>query len=128
MLTHKDEVFERFQEWKVLMENSSGHKLKVLRTDNGGEYTSNEFENYLKDQGIRHECKVPKAPEQNGVSERMNRTLAEVMRSRLQVSLLSQVRTYPTKLYRVSSKPKEVQQRPLMDRHHLKPGQVTSLT
>ena len=90
MLTRKDEVFQRFQEWKALVENSSGHKVKVLRTDNGGEYTSNEFESYLKDEGIRHERTVPKTPEQNGVSERMNRTLVEMMRSMLIDSKLPQ--------------------------------------
>ena len=41
------------------------------------------MENYLKVEGIRHEYTVPKTPEQNGVSERMNRTLVEMVRSML---------------------------------------------
>ena len=79
-LKHKDEVFDCFMKWKVLVEKSSGQKLKVLRTDNGGEYTSKKFENYLKSEGIRHERTVPKTPEQNGMAKR---TLVETVRSML---------------------------------------------
>ena len=64
-----------------MVEKSSGMKVKVLRTDNGGEYTSKEFEQYLKKQGRQHELTVPKTPHQNGVAERMNRTLVETIRS-----------------------------------------------
>ena len=66
-----------------MVEKSSGYQLKVLRTDNGGEYTSNEFQDYLQQEGIHHELTVPKTPEQNGVEERMNRTLVEATRSML---------------------------------------------
>ena len=59
ILKSKDDVFQKFLEWKALAENS-GHKLKVLRTDNGGEYTSAEFESYLKREGIRHERTILK--------------------------------------------------------------------
>ena len=83
VLKHKDEVFARFLEWKALVENSTGRKLKALRTDNGGEYTSKEFETYLKQNGIGHERTVPKTPEQNGVAERMNRTIIETARCML---------------------------------------------
>ena len=90
VLKRKDQVFERFLEWKALVEKSSGRKLKVLRSDNGGEYTSAEFEDYLKSEGVRHECTVPKTPEQNGVAERMNRTLMETVRSMLANAKLPQ--------------------------------------
>ena len=53
-------------------------------------YTSNEFENYLKAEGIRHEKTIPKNPEQNGVAERLNRTLLESTRSMLADSRLPQ--------------------------------------
>ena len=79
-LKTKDQVF---MEWKALVEKSVGKKLKTFRTDNGGEYTSNQFEDYLKGEGIRHECTIPKTPEQNGVAERLNRTLVESARSML---------------------------------------------
>ena len=52
---------------KSCVENQLGKKIKILRTDNGGEYTSNEFAQYLKNEGIdRHEYTIPKTPEQNG--------------------------------------------------------------
>ena len=82
-LKSKDQVFDRFLEWKALVENSSGKRLKTLRTDNGGEYVSNKFDSYLKEEGIHHELTVPKIPEQNGVAERLNRTLVEIARSML---------------------------------------------
>ena len=69
VLKSKDQVFEEFLEWKAQVENSSGQKLKTLRTDNGGEYTSKEFTAYLKKEGVRHELTVPKTPQQNGVAE-----------------------------------------------------------
>lgn len=71
-----------------MVEKFTGKNIKVLRTDNGGEYTSKEFENYLKKEGIKHEYTVPKTPEQNGVAERMNRTLVEMVRSMLSDSKL----------------------------------------
>ena len=71
-LKTKDQVFDRFVEWKALVEKSSRKKVKTLRSDNGGEYTSKKFEAYLKSEGIRHECTIPKTPEQNGVAERLN--------------------------------------------------------
>ena len=89
-LKQKSEVFSRFLEWKAVAEKSSGHKLKTLRTDNGGEFTSNEFENYLKSEGVKHELSVPKTPEQNGVAERLNRTLIEAVRGMLIQSKLPQ--------------------------------------
>ena len=65
------------------MEQTSDYKLKIFRTDNGGEYTSRQFSDYLKAQGIRHQLIVPKNPEQNGVAERLNRTLVKSVRSML---------------------------------------------
>ena len=47
ILKRKDEVFQRFCEWKALVEKTSGRKIKTFRTDNGGEYTSTEFTSYL---------------------------------------------------------------------------------
>ena len=79
-----------FKKWKALAEKASGKKLKVLRTDGGGEYTSARFEEFLKCEGIRHERTIPRTPEQNGVAERMNRTLVETVRSMLSDSKLPQ--------------------------------------
>ena len=85
----KDQVFTCFTEWKALVENQFTTKIKSLRTDNGGEYISNKFQSFLKKEGIKHERTVPKSPEQNGVAERMNRTLLEAIRSMISSSHLS---------------------------------------
>ena len=66
-----------------MVERSTGRKLKAIRTDNGGEFTSKESEAHLTEEGVHHELTVPKNPEQNGVVERMNRTLVETARSML---------------------------------------------
>ena len=64
-LKRKDQVFSCFKDWKAEVENRTGQRLKTLRTDNGGEYTSREFQNHLKNCGIRHELTIPQTPEQN---------------------------------------------------------------
>ena len=76
-LKTKDEVFQKFVEWKALVEKFTSKRLKALRSDNGGEYLSSEFKDYPSREGIRHELTVPKTPQQNGVAKRMNRTLVE---------------------------------------------------
>ena len=53
------------------------NKLKCLRSDNGGEYCSKEFDRYFSEYGIRREKTVPRTPQENGVSERTNRTIKE---------------------------------------------------
>lgn len=76
-LHHKSEAYRCFREWKAMVELETGLKLKVFRTDNGGEYTSDQFEDYLRNLGIIHETTVPHTPQQNGVAERFNRTIVE---------------------------------------------------
>jgi transposase InsO family protein len=74
-IKHKDEELAKFKECVNLATNLTGKSVKTLRTDNGGEYCSKEFESFLKEKGIVHQLTVPYNPAQNGVSERMNRTL-----------------------------------------------------
>ena len=90
LLKTKGEVFKRFLEWKAMVENAVGEKLKVLQSDNGGEYTEKQFQEYLKSEGVRHELTVPKTPQQNGVAERLNRTLLEMVCTMLVESKLDQ--------------------------------------
>ena len=56
------------------MENQTGRKIRVLKSDNGGEYTSKEFDGYYTQEGIRRQLTVPYTPEQNGVAERKNKS------------------------------------------------------
>ena len=71
-LKHKSEVFGLFKVFKALVENHSGRKLMVLRSDNGGEYVNSEFINYCTDAGIQMQHSIPYTPQQNGVAERKN--------------------------------------------------------
>ena len=73
----KSEVLEKLTEFEAMTTIESSRRVIKLRTDNGGEYVSQEFETYSKSKGIQHEFTVLHSPEQNGVTERMNRTLAE---------------------------------------------------
>ncbi|CAI7897551.1 unnamed protein product [Closterium sp. NIES-53] len=58
-------------------QRESGHKVKVIRTDNGGEFIGADSEAELKRKGIQHQLTLPYNPQQNGVAERFNRTLQE---------------------------------------------------
>ena len=60
-----------------MAENEIGKRLKCIRSDNGGEYCSKEFDSYCSHNGIRREKTVPGTPQENGVSERMNRMIME---------------------------------------------------
>ncbi|WJX60656.1 hypothetical protein P8452_45840 [Trifolium repens] len=77
----KSEAFDVFKKFKALVEKQSGKSIKVLRTDDGGEYTSTEFENYCKEKGIIHEVTAPYTPQHNGLAERRNRSILNVARS-----------------------------------------------
>jgi len=95
----KSETFECFKRFHVYAEKHTGarigsvnvirrtsktaEELKALRTDNGGEYISNQFKSYLQEHGIQHQLTVAYTPQQNGVAERMNRTLLDCVRSLL---------------------------------------------
>ncbi|KAG7311034.1 hypothetical protein JYU34_003892, partial [Plutella xylostella] len=83
-MDRKSEVFEKFKLFKVLVENETGSKIKTLRSDNGGEYMSNQFQEYLKSSGIKHQTTVPHCSQQNGVAERANRTIMDKARCMLQ--------------------------------------------
>ena len=71
-LKSKFDVFAEFVKFKAAVELEIENKLKILRSDNGGEYTSRQFEAYLAKEGIKHQLVVPYTPRQNGVSERRN--------------------------------------------------------
>jgi len=82
-LKHKDEAFEMFKEFKALIENQSANKIKIFMSTNGGEYTSNEFFDFCKKEGIKKKTIVPYCPEQNGVAKRKNKPIVEVAHAML---------------------------------------------
>ncbi|MCO5569788.1 hypothetical protein L7F22_023503 [Adiantum nelumboides] len=80
-LKAKSEAFEVFLEFKVMVEKENGCHIKCLCTDGGGEYMSHNFDDYLREQGIRRQITCRYTPQQNGVAERKNRVIAEIARA-----------------------------------------------
>ena len=76
-MKNKDDVLGIFLKWKAQDENQTGRNIKVLRTDNEGEYKSDQFLKVCQDCGIVRHFTVRKTPQQNEVSKRMNKTLVE---------------------------------------------------
>lgn len=90
LMKNKSEVMSFFLTFKALVEKQTGLPIKCLRSDGGKEYCNERFSTYLKSEGIVHQVTVPYCPQQNGVSERLNRTLMEKARCMLQNSGLCQ--------------------------------------
>ncbi|KAG7559384.1 Ribonuclease H-like superfamily [Arabidopsis thaliana x Arabidopsis arenosa] len=81
LLPSKDRVLEAFTNFQNYVTNHYNAKIKIFRSDNGGEYTSHAFKQHLAKHGIIHQTSCPYTPQQNGVAERKNRHLMEVARS-----------------------------------------------
>ena len=79
-MKEKSEVFDCFREFKCMVENQVGNRTKCLRSD-GGEQFSNEFSDFLCNQGIRRQFTCRYTPQQNEVAERKNRTLVNIARA-----------------------------------------------
>ena len=80
-MKHKSETFEKFKEFQSEVENHHNKKIKFLRSDRGGEYSSHKFGTHLRKCGIVSQLTPPGTPQRNGVSERHNRTLLDMVRS-----------------------------------------------
>ncbi|KAJ9553643.1 hypothetical protein OSB04_017688 [Centaurea solstitialis] len=81
LMRHKSKSFERFKEFQNEVQNQLDRKIKFLRSDRGGEYLSDEFDNHLMECGIVSQLTPPYTPQMNGVSERRNRTLLDMVRT-----------------------------------------------
>jgi transposase InsO family protein len=77
----KSEAAGKFMELIHTIQGQTGNLVRTLRTDNGGEYRSNEFETWLGRKGIQHETSTSHTPQQDGVSERGIRTVTEGARN-----------------------------------------------
>ena len=82
-MKNKSDVFSNFKVWKAMIEKQTGRVVKKLRTDNGMEFCSGEFNQFCQENGIVRHMTVPYTPQQNGVAERLNRTLLEKARCML---------------------------------------------
>lgn len=83
-LAEKGQAFNCFVQFVKFVERQFGVKVKALRSDNGGEYCSTEFQSYLKNEGIQHQRTNSNSPFQNGKAERFNRSLMDKTRAVLQ--------------------------------------------
>lgn len=82
-LAEKSEAFTTFKNYKVLVEKEIGASICCLRTDRGGEFTSFEFNEYCKVNGVKRQLTAAYTPQQNGVAERKNRTIMNMVRCML---------------------------------------------
>ena len=87
-MQHKSDTFEKFKEYRAEVENQLGKTIKTLRSNRGGEYLDNDFEEFLVQHVIVSQLTAPGTPHQNGVAERRNRTLLDMMRSMFSYSSL----------------------------------------
>ena len=88
-LKEKSESFEKFKIFKEMGENKPSMKIKCLRSDNGGEFTSKEFNAFCEGHGIKRQFSATKTPQQNGFVKRKNRTVQEATKTLLNEAKLS---------------------------------------
>ena len=114
VLKTKDEALDFFKIYKAEVENQLERKIKRVRSDHGGEYFSNEFNLFCSEHGIIHERTPPNSPQSNGIAERKNRTLTDLVNAMLDTAGLSKewwgeaILTSCHVLNRVPTKNKEI--------------------
>jgi hypothetical protein len=90
-LKNNSEAFENFKIYKEMVENEMDSRMKCLRLDNGGEFTSKEFMDYYSNHGINRQFSIARTPQQNGVVERKNRIVQEMARKMIMDSKLTDI-------------------------------------
>jgi transposase InsO family protein len=90
-LRNKSKDFENFKVYKEMVENEMDSKIKCLRFDNEGEFTSKEFMDYCSRHGIKRQFSIARTTQQNGVVERKNRTIHEMARTMIMDSKLTDI-------------------------------------
>ena len=88
LMKHKSESFEKFKEFHNEVKKQAGKCIKVLRSNRGGEYLLDQFKEYLKENGIISQLTPPAKPQHNGIAERRNRTLLDMVLSMMSMSEL----------------------------------------
>jgi hypothetical protein len=107
----KDEVFSWFQEFRAQVDNQTGKMMKVLRSSNGGEYTSNDFKDSWKEAWIKRELIVSYNPHRNGIVERNNRSIIESVRDMIhdqEFPMFMWVEEFNTSVYVKSKSPHRI--------------------
>jgi hypothetical protein len=80
-LKSKSDTFDKFKEYKAFIEKQIVKHIRILRTDNGGEFESLHFEDFYKSTGIKRQLTMPYNPQQNCVAEKKNRTICEAAKA-----------------------------------------------
>jgi transposase InsO family protein len=88
-LKEKSSALIIFKNFKALTKAESNCELVAVNSDQGGEYTSNAFQDFCRENGIRHQLTAAYTPQQNGIAERKNRTILDMTRSMLKEKGLS---------------------------------------
>jgi transposase InsO family protein len=83
LLKSKDETNKYFTKFAKQAEHTFKEVIKTIRTDNGSEFKNYAMEDFVSEEGIKHEFSAPYTPQQNGVVERKNRTIIEMARTML---------------------------------------------
>jgi transposase InsO family protein len=83
MLVEKSSALEYFKKFRSMVEKESNEVICCLRTDRGGEFNSLDFRNYCEENGIKRQLTAAYTPQQNGIAERKNRTIMDMVRSML---------------------------------------------
>ena len=83
LLSNKGDVSSVFQELYKMVSTQYQCKIRVLQSDNGGEYLNSTLKSFCFEHGIRHQTSCAGTPQQNGLAERKNRQLLEVIRASL---------------------------------------------
>ena len=79
-LKEKYEAFEKFKIFNNRVENEFGVKIKCLRYDRGGEFTSRKFNIFCEENGIKRQLSAPRTPKKNGIAKRRNKSVVEASR------------------------------------------------
>ena len=83
LMKYKDQAFQIFKYYKSEVENKKGKKIKILRSDRGGEYFPIEFSSFCEENEIIHQTSAPYTPQKNRLTERKNRSLVDMLNSML---------------------------------------------
>ena len=88
LISHRSEALDCFKRYSILVENQLNTKIKSLRTDQGREYLFGLFKAYCDEKGIARQLTIPYTPQQNGVVEKRNKTLLDMVRSMMAQTVL----------------------------------------
>ena len=79
LMRNKDESFDMFKRYKIEIEIQKDRKIKILQSNRCGEYFPNDFSTFCEEHGIIHQSSALYTPQQNGLAERKNRTLVDMV-------------------------------------------------